>query len=156
MAKQFSNAFVRQLGRETAHSVYNEVVNTQKSYKTIEGKDLKVGIPDKLNYTWFAILNLLIPFGGIITLIQGVFRLFSGKIRYYYSDIVCTYAQDRRYNSGTRSTGSFESRRYIKLDKADTDPEIVRAYEKHALLYIILSVISIVVAFLFWRWAVAL
>ena len=154
MAKQFRNAFIRQLGRETAHEFYNTVTSAQST--TDEGKELKPGIPDKLNYTWLFILDIFVPLGCVITLIQGLVRLLSGKIRYYYEDTVYMSVADKRYRHGRRSAGSYIDKRYVKLDKNSVDQNIVKEYEKHALYYIGISVTFIVLAFFFWPWFISL
>lgn len=94
----------------------------------------------------FLLAQLFLPIiGGIWGISKGITRLMSENMLYY--KIVCkdSYIADKRYSNNLRYDSTQEVAVKQKRLKKDAPLEVVKEYHSHAIKYIILGLICIVI-----------
>ena len=117
MSNQFKNAFVRQMGREFAHSTYQDMQSYGSDLAGIDEKTFTTKLVG-INYEWIgvaAFVALFFPYIMIVPFIIGIVRLVSPNIIGHYRGIYNEYKTDRRYRGGRQYLGQSES--WVKVKK---------------------------------------
>lgn len=133
---QMSGAFVRQIGREAAHSTYKNATSQQGgcmgfffriAFKLYAPSDsdqpVLLRIYKPLGMVCLAICTLF-PFLSIVTFVKGLKRLLSGKVTYLSID----------------KDSAFE---LLKIPASQCPPKDAKRYKRQAAAYIVLAVLSI-------------
>ena len=139
---QFAGAFVRQMGRETAHDMYGDFTGKNTQSKIVGAESAKLRVPGFWKYIGICIANVF-PFVSFLTLIKGIKRLFSGKITYHFYTIENVYKTDRRYSSGARIIGQQKVEQKFAKPKNECDSEDIKRFRIHALIYILIACCAI-------------
>lgn len=148
----FINSFIRQLGRETAHDLYNKT----KTNRNILGiKDMSlcsdIGIEHKCSNTKLYLIIYCLPFLlselGIIISLFYMHNIWNKKVtRYWVYKSVPQFKADRRYANGYKYLGDTLKKHYF--DKVSTKDEID---ERHSIIknglcvYAVLFIVSLLV-----------
>lgn len=144
MAKrnQFINAFVRQLGRETAHSVYQGLTSLTSDVKQIKSQFT-------VKFGWFrlvidSIIGFLIPFIVVIPLVRGFKRLFGKKVNGSVLVTKAMYKSDRRYRSGCVYLGDCDEWVDVEVSRKECDIDLIRKVEFYGTVEIIFSFLYVI------------
>lgn len=118
MSSQFKNAFVRQMGREFAHSTYQDMQSYGSSLVSVDEKTFTTKLVST-NYVWIGIASfvaLFFPFIMIIPFIFGIVRLVNHNATGHVRGVYNQYKADGRYRGGRQYLGKTES--WVKVKKA--------------------------------------
>lgn len=144
MAKknQFINAFVRQLGREAAHSVYQDLTSMTSDVKKVESNFT-------VKFGWFrlvidAIVGFFIPFIILIPLVRGFIRLFGKKVKGSVLVTKATYKIDRRYRGGRVYLGDCVQWLDVEILRSECDKNEIEKAELYGTIEIIFSTLFII------------
>ena len=111
----FGNSFVRQMGREVAHSTYKEMTSYYSELASIDEESYTTRLLP-YNYCWIVIsiiIAIFVPHIMVIPFIIGLTRIFSPKVIGHYRGTNNTFKYDGRCRSGKRYCGSDET--WIKV-----------------------------------------
>lgn len=145
---QFVGSWVRQMGRESAHTAYGEITgkNTRESFGEV--KELK-SFPTVIDYVKLFFAQLIPFIGPIWGAVKGISRLLSKNIQYLAVVDKSIYKLDRRYSDSQRYVGTEEVTLRSERLKADSPEKDVKRYNTHAIIYIIIGIISIAIQWLY-------
>ena len=134
----FANAFIRQLGRETAHSLYQDITQISSDIKSVNGNF-------NVKLKWFklvidAVIGIIPPIIMFIPLVRGIKRLKGEKINGYVNVTKSTYTTDRRYRGGRRYVGDVRVDEEIEIPRNKCKDEIIDKYEHYDEIEIIFSI----------------
>lgn len=140
---QFVNSWVRQMGRESAHTAYGDITgkNTRESFSDV--KELKY-FPRFVDYIKLLLAQLLPIIGPLWAIIKGCLRLFGKKVQYIGVVDKNIYKLDRRYSDNQRYIGTQEVKIRLERPKEQSPDGDVRKYNKHAIVYIVVGVLCLV------------
>ena len=154
MANQFINSFIRQMGRETAHDVYNSAGNYDTRISGIDENSFTTKLLTP-NFIWlgvaFIVSTLIAPFFMIIPFVVGIIRIVSDKIRGHYRATQSIYKSDRRYRSGGQYLGEDEVWLKVKKPIGQCTDEEVKDARMAGLIEIAISVLGFFASA--WIWA---
>lgn len=144
LLSQFTSSWVRQMGRESAHTAYGDV--TGKNTITSKGSvDCYKPLPGFWDYLKLALALIFLPvIGPIWAFVKGCIRAFGNKILFYEVADQHIYKMDRRYSDGKRYVGTQKAKQKVQGLKADVPEKDVKRFNIHAYIYIILSMIALV------------
>lgn len=140
---QFVGSYVRQMGRESAHTAYGDLTgkNTITSKGTVDGYKPLPGVWD---YVKLLLALVFLPIiGPIWALIKGCIRAFGKKILFYEVADQHVYKMDRRYSDGKRYVGTQKAKQKVEGLKSDVPAEDVKRFNTHAYIYIVLSIVAL-------------
>ncbi len=140
---QFVNSWVRQMGRESAHTAYGDITgkNTRESYGGI--KETKV-FPAFKDYIKLLLAQLLPIIGPLWAIIKGSSRLISKNIQYIGVVDKNIYKLDRRYSDNSRYVGTQEVKVKLERLKTDSPAKDVKRYKVHAIIYIVIGLLALI------------
>lgn len=130
---QFTGSWVRQMGREFAHSTYNDLKN-KNTLEEYRKTSQFCPYHSSYNYLRLIFAQIFLPvLGSIWVILRGVSRLFGNKILCYniaYKDL---YKIDRRLSEGKRYCSTQKVKIKQKRLKKDFSKEDVKKYNFHAI-----------------------
>lgn len=141
---QFAGSWVRQMGRESAHTAYGDLTgkNTITSKGNIDGYK---PLPGFWDYVKLILALVFLPIiGPIWALIKGCIRAFGKKILFYEVADQHIYKMDRRYSDGKRYVGTQKAKQKVEGLKSDVPVEDVKRFNTHAYIYILLAIIALI------------
>ena len=140
---QFVNSWVRQMGRESAHTAYGDITgkNTRESFSDV--KELR-SFPAVWDYIKLLLAQWLLFIGPLWAIIKGLRRLFGKKIQYVGVVDKNIYKLDRRYSDNQRYVGTEEVKLRLERLKEESPEKDVKKYNTHAIVYIVIGAICLV------------
>jgi len=144
MFSQFVGSWVRQMGRESAHTAYGDLTgkNTITSKGHVDGYKPLPGVWD---YVKLILALVFLPIiGPIWAFIKGCIRAFGKKILFYEVADEHVYKMDRRYSDGKRYVGTQKAKQKVEGLKSDVPAEDVKRFNIHAYIYIILAIVALI------------
>ena len=149
----FTNSFIRQMGREVAHSTYKNLTDYDNSLTCVDETTFTTKFIF-YNYVLFfsaCFFGIFFPFIMIVPFICGLKRLFSNKIKGYCKGTYSIHKFDRRCNGGKRYCGSTESFVSVKKDKSECTLKQIRIYRIFGIIEVVLSSYLFVLFIRFWE-----
>lgn len=141
---QFVGSYVRQMGRESAHTAYGDLTgkNTITSKGHVDGYK---PFPGAWDYVKLILALVLLPIiGPIWAIIKGCIRAFGKKILFYEVADQHVYKMDLRYSDGKRYVGTQKAKQKVEGLKSDVPAKDVKRFNTHAHIYILLAIVALV------------
>ena len=143
----FGNSFVRQMGREVAHSTYKEMTSYYSELASIDEESYTTRLLP-YNYGWIVIsiiIAIFVPHIMVIPFIIGLTRIFSPKVIGHYRGTNNTFKYDGRCRGGKRYCGSDETWIKIKKSRKDCTDQQKKEAMISGIIEITISVITVIV-----------
>ena len=147
MSSQFKNAFIRQMGREFAHSAYQAMQSYGSDLSSVDEKTFTTKLVS-INYVWLGIaafVALFFPYIMIVPFITGIIRLVSPNITGHYWGVYSEYKADRRYRGGKQYLGKTETWVKSKKSISECTEEQVKDARMAGLIEVAISIIMFLV-----------
>ena len=143
----FGNSFVRQMGREVAHSTYKEMTSYYSELASIDEESYTTRLLFN-NYVYIVIsiiIAIFVPLIMVIPFIVGLTRIFSPKVIGHYRGVNNTFKYDGRCRGGKRYCGSDETWVKIKKSRKDCTEQQKKEAMIAGIIEITISVITVIV-----------
>ena len=152
MSSQFKNAFVRQMGREFAHSTYKEMGSYESELNSVDETTFTAKLVS-INYVWIfiaSVASLFCPFAMVVPFIMGIVRLVSPMVRGHYRGLMDNYKYDARYRGGKKYLGKNEQWVKAKKSREDCTEGQIRDSKMAGVIEISISIAVFVLTMLIW------
>lgn len=144
MAKNsFTNAFIRQLGRECAHTAYTEAMSYGSDVKSIDSA------PMVQKLEWFRLvldffIGLLIPFIVLAPIIRGIKRINGNVLNGQVLATIRNYKEDRRYRGGIKYLGDSQTLLDVQLPRENYSEEELEKAGRRGMIELLYSAAFII------------
>ena len=142
----FGNSFVRQMGREVAHSTYKEMTSYYSELAKIDEESYTTRLLFN-NYAWIVIsiiIAIFVPLIMVIPFIVGLTRIFSPKVIGHYRGVSNTFKYDGRCRGGKRYCGSDEIWVKVKKSRKDCTDQQKKEAMIAGIIEVVISVITVI------------
>lgn len=143
---QFAGAFIRQLGRESAHDVYNDVSGKNTRHKIVGSEDATLAVPGFWKYVYICIVSLF-PCVSLVLFVKGIKRIFTKNIIYHFYTIENIYKTDGRYRGGARIVGETKVEQKFTRPIDECPETDITRFRLHAFMYLIIALCSFTLKF---------
>lgn len=140
--QQFINSWVRQMGRESAHTDYGTLTGRNQISEPNNKPTFKP-FPDTSNYVKTLLAQIIPIIGPVLTFIFGCIRAFGNTMSIYEKGRESVYVLDRRYSDGRRYAGERSYKKKVDVFKKERSEEEVEKFNFHAYCYIIIAILGL-------------
>ena len=147
MSSIFRDSFVRQMGREFAHSTYKEMTSYNSELAKIDEESYTTRLLSN-NYSWIVIsiiIAIFVPHIMIIPFIVGLVRIFSPKVIGHYRGTNRIFKYDRRCRGGKRYCGTEENWIKVRKPRKDCTDQQKREAMIAGIIEVVISIITVIV-----------
>ncbi len=148
---QFGNAFIRQMGREVAHSTYKNATSYDSTLRDLDGNFVTRFVSNDYVYFLFACIGgFFLPYVMIIPFICGLIRVFGRKIKGHMRGTYAITKADARTITGRKYIGQDQAWVTVKKPKEECTKEEIQTARLFGIGEIVLSVVAFVLLLNIW------